>query len=216
MTDITVLRVEVSNAGVSKEGTLESGKSKGSLGTSLAAGGVGGKLLLASERERTLKGDDILRKMYPKTESTAAQVQNAKDMKEMFGYDAPKRLDIAPEKKVRKPITYKQVSTGVASVATLAGSAYSMYSNYQKAGYEMSGATHAAAVQGRKSQLAGTAIQIGLAAMINPLLAAPMIAMKAYQLAQTNRKELFEIQKNQMMSQVLQRNLVKTVAERRF
>ena len=110
----------------------------------------------------------------------------------------------------------KITTTQAAGVATSAAAMYGIYSNYQKAGLEMSGATHAAAVQGRNGQLANTAIQIGVAAMINPLLAAPMIAMKAYQLAQTNRKELYEIQKSVMVSQIMQRNLVKTVAERRF
>ena len=168
MADVTVLRVEVTGVGSGKEGSLESGSGKASVGTSLAAGGLAGKLVLASEKDRTLKGDEILRKIYPKTQSTPEQLKNAKDMKELFGYEQPKRLDIAPENKVRKPVTYKQVSTGVTGGMALATQVFSMYSNYQKAGYEMSGATHAAAMQGRKASAAGSATQIGIAALINP------------------------------------------------
>ena len=216
MADLTVLRVEVSGTVSGKEGSLESGNKGTSVGGSLAAGGVAGKLALASEKDRTLKGDEILKKIYPKTQSTPEQLKNAKDMKELFGYEQPERLDIVPEKKVRKPITYKQVSTGVAGVMAVGTQAFSMYSNYQKAGYEMSGATHAAAIQSRTAQGMSSLTQIGVGFMINPVAGAAMIAMKAYQLAQTNRKELYEIQKNQITSQLLQRNLVKTVAERRF
>lgn len=216
MTDLTVLRVEVTGVGSGNEGSLESGKGKGSVGTSLAAGGIASKLALSSEKERTIKGDEILKKIYPKTQSTPEQLKNAKDMKELFGYEQPKRLDIAPESKVRKPITYKQVSSAAAGGIAFATQAFSMYSNYQKAGYEMSGATHAAAMQGRKASAASSASEIAIGFLINPIAGAAMIAMKAYQLAQTNRREIFEIQKSQMLSQILQRNLVKTVAERRF
>jgi len=216
MADVTVLRVEVSGVSGGNEGSLESGKGKSAAGTSLAAGGLGGKLALLSEKERTIKGDEILKKIYPKTQSTPEQLKNAKDMKELFGYEAPKRLDIVPTRRHIKMPSYKQVSTTAGAGITIAAKAFSMYSNYQKAGYEMSGSTHAAAIQGRRSSAADSLTQIGVGFLINPVAGAAMIAVKAYQLAMTNRKELFEIQKSQMLSQVLQRNLVKTVAERRF
>ena len=105
---------------------------------------------------------------------------------------------------------------GTTGIISSGAAAYSLYSNYQKTGMELSGATHAAAVQGRKGNVATSAAALGGAALINPGLAALTIAMKAYQLSQTNRKELFNIQKEQLISTVLQRNLIKNVAERRF
>ncbi len=216
MADITVLRVEIAESSSSKEGSLESGNKSKVAGGSLAAGGLGAKLALSSERQRTLRGDDILRSIYPKTQSTPEQLKNVKDMKELFGYEPPKRLDIAPVKRTVNKPSYKQITTGVSGAVAIGTQAFSMYSNYQKAGYEMSGATHAAAMQGRTASAMSSAAQIGVGFMINPVAGAAMIAMKAYQLAQTNRKELFEIRKSQIQSQLLQRNLVKTIAERRF
>jgi len=216
MADITVLRVEISGTANGKEGSLESGNKSNAAGGSLAAGGLGGKLALSSEKERTLKGDDILKNIYPKTKKTSEQLKTEKDMKEMFGYDAPKRMDMVPTKRSIPKPTSKQVATGITSTLAVGTQAFSMYSNYQKAGYEMSGATHAAAMQGRTAQGMSTASQVAIGFVINPAAGAAMIAMKAYQLAQTNRKEIFDIKKSQMTSQLLQRNLVKTVAERRF
>ena len=222
MSELTVLRVEVSSAGESNEGSLKSGKTNGSTGTSLAAGGVAGKLTtvgLSSKKERTAKGDELLKQMYPNTKPSSEQLAINKNMKEMFGYDAPKRLEISKQgsalRRFNTP-SAKQVGTVAGAGIALAATGYKMYSAYKIAGYEMSGSTHAAAMQSRKVSAAGSLQQIGGAMIINPALAAPMIAMQAYQLAQTNRKQLFEIQKSQIMSQVLQRNLVNTVAERRF
>jgi hypothetical protein len=103
-----------------------------------------------------------------------------------------------------------------APYAATASAVYTAYSNYKKTGLELSGATHAAAMQQRKTDLANTAVQLGVAVAINPLLAVPVIAMKAYELSQTNRTKIFAMEKSQITSNILQRNLVKNVAERRF
>ena len=232
MPELTLLRVELSNTGESSEGSLGTGKGKSSAGTSLVAGGVSGgvssKLLLSSEKNRFLKGDEVLRQIYPKTKKTSEQLANEKSMKELFGYDAPKRLDISSNKnsKVRKIMSSgKSAGLAVGGAVALASTAFTMYSNYKKAGYEMSGATHAAAMQSRTSTAVSSSISMGAAvggALVvggpyaAAITAAVMVAKKGYDLAQTNRRELFEIQKSQILSQVLQRNIVKTVAERRF
>ena len=225
MADVTVLRVEVRDVGEVKEGSL-SPSSKQSTSKSLAAGALASKAMTAAD-----KYDNDMRMALKSSVDNGSLFFGRGDSRE----ERFKQRQLAKwmirktdNKKVVRPVansmyrrnisapTYGQITTGVSAAVTLAAKGYQLYSNYQKAGYEMSGAAHAASVQDRKGQLAQSTAEIGLAMMINPLLAAPMIAMKAYQLAQTNRREIFEIQKNQMTSNILQRNLVKTVAERRF
>lgn len=108
--------------------------------------------------------------------------------------------------------TTKVASAGIGTVAAV----YNVYSENQRLGMELSGSTHAASVQARKASLASFGAQLAGAALINPIAAVGVLAMKAYQTSQTNRKEIFEIRKSQIQAQVLQRNLVKNVAERRF
>ena len=232
MNDITVLRVEVANVDSKSESSLASGKGKSSASTGLAAGAVAG----AGVSQPLSKRDKITAELiayddaevaagrkglsYGRASTRLGRLNERKQaLLQMTDPELTKYEKKLAGRQYARNIsapTYKQASTGIATVATSAAAAYSLYSNYQKAGLEMSGATHAASIQSRKSEAANALVGIGIAAMINPLLAAPMIAMKAWQLAQTNRKELFEIQKSQIQSQVMQRNLVKTVAERRF
>lgn len=227
MADIVVLRVEVTQSGVEQEGSLASGKGKnGSVTAGLAGGAIAGKLaagglgesLSNNLMESNRAGNAMERKII--RETTLAGMRNSFHkrtlIEKQYGVDWGRTKQFARNAQTYAKNITPPTAKAIGGVATAAAAVFSIYSNYQKAGLEMSGATHAAAIQGRYGQMANSAVQIGVAAMINPLLAAPMIAMKAYQLAQTNRKEIFEIQKSVMISQIMQRNLVKTIAERRF
>ena len=231
MSDITVLRVEISSAGVNKEGSLESGAGKSSTGTSLAAGAVAGKASSGGFRDKlreevikfdeaNLRPDGNSSMGYGRAASRMARLNERKQaivvMTDPDSMPYERKLHAKQYLKNISAPTYKQTTTAVSAAAALGTQAFSMYSNYQKAGYEMSGATHQAAVQGRKAAIGGFATSVSVAALINPLAAAGMIAMKAYQLAQTNRKELFEIRKSVIQSTILQRNLVNNIVESRF
>lgn len=113
----------------------------------------------------------------------------------------------------------KHVKTG-ASIglkgATGAVGLYSVYSNYQKVGYQLSGASSAAARQDRNQQTASTGLMLGVAAVANPYLLPLVLVSKAWQLAQTNRQEIFKIQASQIMANIQQRNLIRDSVERRF
>lgn len=198
MPEVVLLRLEVTEVKPKSESDLstDSNKSK-SLTSSNTASGIG---IIVAESD-DLELDDIV-----KNNEENSNGGNLEDTDE-----SPAGLVKEATKKVAKS------AISVASTtATIGSAAYSIYSNYQQTGLELSGATHAAAVQARKGQAANELVGLGVAVMINPALAAPMIAMKAWQLSQTNRRELFEMKKSQMTSTILQRNLVKNVAERRF
>ena len=202
MPEVTVLRIEI---------TEDSGKSESSLsnrdtGESLLAGDTN-QIQSGSQSldDTTLDNEESYNHNKMKQKTTASMKHSQK------GFTDDTTAATKP-----KMITTSSVTKGIGATAALGASSYSLYSNYQKTGYELSGATHAAALQDRKGQAANTLLTIGVATVINPLLAAPVIAMKAWELSQNNRREIFEIRKSQIQSEVLQRNLVKNVAERRF
>ena len=154
--------------------------------------------------------------------SCNAQQQVDKQADEAFFDDMPMQKDGSFENEPFNNLVnsvkqrVKKFARGTTALASTGAAAYKAYSDYQVAGLQLSGATHSASVQSRKGNMASDLTGLGIAIAINPVLAAPMIAMKAYQLAQTNRKELFAIRKSQIESEVLQRNLVQNVAESRF
>lgn len=232
MADITVLRVEVSNVDVETEGSLST--KKGSTVNSLAGGALAGKYLTKgfdSEAERI--GNEINRAISTNGRGTS------KDSRSGMRNQAKAKLRSAflssrtPFEKANglRDSRYGYLSKGivqygrnmpmpsktqVTGAISSAAAVYGLYSSYKQAGYSMSGATHAAEVQSRKGAMSSGLTQLGVAAMINPAAVPAVIAMKAYQLAQTNRKELFEIRKSVIQSSVLQRNLVSNIAESRF
>ena len=242
MPNVTVLVVEVSNAAQEQEGSLNKNKTNSS-GKSLTAGAVGGGAVVATAGITAVGGaitkEDYSRvginlkegtglvggtyhgvrqrgiyskyKKLAMTGSRVGPIKRAERMAEVDTAKTAKQYSNASFKNAAKALP--GVATGS---ATAAAAVYSVYSNYQKAGLEMAGSSHAAAIQARKGEAANSLTQIGVAALVNPVLAAGMIAMKAWQQAQTNRKQLFDIQKSQIQSAVLQKNLVKNVAERRF
>ena len=230
MSELTVLRVEVASAGESNNSSLESGKGKGSTGTSLAAGAIAGKAASggfinhSDNLSQRLKGASANGSMFfGRGDSREERLYNRTTAREMFvksnrGSVGRDRAISMYRRNISGPSgkQLKAGAVGVGGVATSAGAVYSIYSNYQKTGLELTGATQAASIQARKGEAANQAIGLGVAVMINPLLAAPMIAMKAYQLAQTNRRTIYDIQKSVVQSTILQRNLVRNVAERRF
>ena len=98
-----------------------------------------------------------------------------------------------------------------------ASAAYAMYSQHQSIGYSLSGASHAAAKQQRNAQGAAFATGLALSAATGQYwVTALMIAGKAWQLAQTNRQEMFKIRSSQIISSVMKERLVKNTIERRF
>lgn len=101
------------------------------------------------------------------------------------------------------------------ATATLA--AYSIYSQYQSVGYNLSGASHAAQVQQRTTQGATFAAGLGLSIATGQYWAtATMLAGRAWQLSQQNRQEIYQIRSSQIISQVMQERLVKDTIQRRF
>lgn len=102
-------------------------------------------------------------------------------------------------------------------MATTALAAYSIYSQYQSVGYNLSGASHAAQVQQRTTQSATFAAGLGLSIATGQYWATGMmLAGRAWQLAQQNRQELYQIRSSQIISQVMQERLVKDTIQRRF
>jgi len=225
MPEVTVLRVEVSE-GVGKEtDSLNSNKETSS---SLAAGATTGEGIIGKKKVAapSLEYATFLGRGMDEETRKWIREDSKLNLKEAFSRDFNKSGESpfnkrgqafrAGAKGYLSNLEKSSYIKGGVGMATSATAIYSLYSNYQKTGYELSGATHAAAIQGRKSAIANTGLQLGAAALITPALAVPVIAMKAYQLSQTNRKEIFEIRKSQVQSQVLQQNLIKNVAERRF
>lgn len=219
MAELTVLRVEVSNVGEVDESSLNS-KNK-STNKSLVAGGLAG----ASLANATLKSHYGI--TFPEEEMNSIGRLNTREYRKEYRRDRlslmlrGKSLNgsrVEPWKQFGKNIDLPSMQNikNVSGIIGGAAAVYSVYSNYQQVGYQLSGATHAAAVQGRKSSMITGAATLGITAAVNPAIAVGLIAMKAWQTAQANRKEIFEIRKNQMTSEVLQRNLIKNVAERRF
>lgn len=231
MAELTVLRVEVADLGSKDTKSLSAGKS--STVNSLAAGAIGGTVagnfngegggginnLISNSRGGTVEDMKERRRLAlgrlrgaltAPSKNAGTTIFTPSERLKAIGGSSGSYLRNIPLP------SYKQVTTGTAALATSAAAVYSVYSNYKQAGLEMSGATHAALKQARNGQKAQFAATLTAAAIVNPALALPVIAMKAYNLAQTNRKELFEMQKSQITSEILQRNLVKNVAERRF
>lgn len=236
METITVLRVEVSNSGNDNEGSLSSGKA--STSSSLVGGALAGKIASGTLKyDRLSFGSELSNNVVESQRGTTDNIRTATREIALDGMKSSFHKRTLIEKKygqdwgrskqfLRNSKTYlRNINmpniptpsiSQVSGVLTSGAAAYSLYGNYQQTGLNLSGSTHAASVQARKNSVATSAISIGVAALVNPALAAPMIAMKAYQLSQTNRKELFAIQKEQMRASVLQSNLVKNVAEKRF
>lgn len=222
MPEVTVLRVEVSESVGKESDTLNSNKE---VTSSLEAGAISGEGLAGKKSTATSPEYATFLGRGTDSETRKWIREDGKiNLKEAFSRDFNKespfdRRGQAFRSGAKGYLTNLEKSSyikGGVGMATSVAAVYSIYSNYQKTGYELSGATHAAAIQGRKSSVMNTGIQLGAATLVNPALAVPLIAMKAYQLSQTNRKEIFEIRKSQVQSQVLQQNLVKNVAERRF
>jgi len=94
---------------------------------------------------------------------------------------------------------------------------FAVVSEHQRASLEMTGATHAASKKARETK--GVMDTAGLALVAKaggPYGAALYLGYKAYALAQENRRKLYDMDVSQIQSTILQRNLVKNVAERRF
>jgi hypothetical protein len=99
---------------------------------------------------------------------------------------------------------------------TLATVAYNVYSQYKTLGHNLSGASHAGQIQQRKGTAVNKLSTVVGAAIIHPLFAAGLVANAAWQLSQTNRRELFEIKRSQIIANVMQERLVKDTIQRRF
>lgn len=233
MPEVTVLRVEIIGDKGGTPGSLESGK--GGTSSSIVAGAVGGGLvgkMSAGSYSNALNemgsgnGPGIGNRGETKDQMKAMRTMGRGIMKSgLTGRDWATNGAIPKGSRLRAIGTGAQVYAtnlpggmvkGGVGLATSAGAVYSLYSAHKQATLQMSGASHAASVQARKGQATNQLLGLGAAAIINPALAIPMIITKLYQLEQTNRKENFEIKKSIMQSTVLQRNLVKNVAESRF
>ena len=118
-------------------------------------------------------------------------------------------------KQEAKKITKKITGMGGAGIG-MASVGYSLYSNYKVSGYQMSGASHAASKQQRKGNVANLSAQLATATLVHPTLLPVTLAYKIYELEQTVRKEIFEIQKSQILAGIEQQNLVRNSIERRF
>jgi hypothetical protein len=116
-----------------------------------------------------------------------------------------------------KNIEYKQLGQRATRGATALVGAQALYSQYRSTGMQLSGSSHAAAQQQRKTQRLGMATGIGVAvASGRPEAVVLMIAARAWQMSQQNRQTLFRLQADQMTSNILQQRLVKNTIERRF
>jgi hypothetical protein len=111
-----------------------------------------------------------------------------------------------------KNIEKSQVRKG----AALGLVAVNAFHQHKTIGYNLSGASHSAQVQQRKRQVTNRIAGIGLAAMYNPWIAVGMVAHRAWELAQTNRQEIYAIKSSQIIANVMQERLVKDTMQRRF
>jgi len=98
----------------------------------------------------------------------------------------------------------------------IAVAASNIYSQYKTVGYNLSGATHAAQKQQRIQSGINTVGSIIAAGVVNPALLPVIIAMKAWQLSQTNRAEIYKITSSQIVGNILQERLVTNTIQRRF
>lgn len=227
MAETVLIKIQVEETESKDNSQLSKSKDKGK---SLAAGAIGGigasKIAsgtflgaTAEEARSFLDGDTRARQATPGGRKLSRKLAASNFLQYRSRDDAGQFVKNLPNPVEAAKMTAKAVSTAAkyaAPYAAGAAAAYTLYSNYKKTGLELSGATHAAALQQRKTDLANTGVQLGVAIAINPILAAPVLAMKAWELAETNRRELYEMRKSQLTSEILQRNLVKNVAERRF
>lgn len=103
------------------------------------------------------------------------------------------------------------------SAASAASAAYTIYSQHKTIGYNLSGASHAAAKQQNKAQVGAFATGIGISLATGQLWATAMlIGGRALQLAQTNRQEIYRIRSSQVISTIMQERLIKDTIQRRF
>jgi len=111
----------------------------------------------------------------------------------------------------------KKVFKSSTKVVSAAVAAYGLYSQHQSIGLSLSGASHAAERQQRSASVASFATGIGISLATGQYWAtALMLAGRAWQLAQTNRQELFSMKKSQIVSSIEQKRLVTNTVQRRF
>jgi hypothetical protein len=216
MAEVTVLRVEVSGS---------SGTDSKSLTTTAAvASGIGRKTTggtpspMAQQLGRQILTGDGPTKINQRYSGRAAQLQAQQKAKQFMknewneGQIPFKSGMMYLKNQTREQIVRKSVSGATALVGPQA-----LYSQYRSTGMQLSGSSHAAVQQQRKTQRLGMATGIGVAvASGRPEAAVLMIAARAWQMSQQNRQTLFRLQADQMTSNILQQRLVKNTIERRF
>jgi len=194
---ITVLRVEVDNVSEVKDKNSLAAGDKSKKTETIAAGAVGVHKVIPTAKQK------ILESHFTDIESTEI-IDSISEVK-------TGGLNKEQNKAANKIATSK----GVAGATAILGAGAFIF-DHMSTNLELSGATHAAAKLKRGSNMLTTGASLGAALLINPALAPAVIGLKAYQLAQTNKKEIYAIGKAQLESTVMQRNLITNVAERRF
>jgi hypothetical protein len=118
---------------------------------------------------------------------------------------------------VASNINYDPMKKYGPKAVTTALAGYTLYSQYKTTGYTLSGASHQAQMQQRKTQQASFATGIGLSLATGQYWAtALMLAGRAWQLSQTNRQELYQIKSSQIISNIQRERLIKDTVQRRF
>lgn len=150
MAELTVLRVEVTNAGNSKSDSLKSGKGKEGKGLKSTNN------KLTNNKEAAIEG----------ASNNTSNLSRKERLMSKKGQHSLIKKDGAISNYIGSMSVGQAAATGAAAVAAVANQGYQMYSNYKIAGYEMSGATHAAAIQGRKGNMATAGAEgLGLIAL---------------------------------------------------
>jgi hypothetical protein len=230
--NITIIRLEIS----------ETGSVSSNSGSSLTPGGVGAAAGVGAAVSMSRKGS-LLNDVFAYAENPQAR-QSSKDMRwtafknslSKFGdaYSYMKmdttmsgqKIDLQTRLNTSKMLIGQGIkgawnnrpisSKARLGAAGLAVAGYNIYSQYKTLGHNLSGASHSAQVQQRKAAVVNRGASLIGAAIVNPWLAVGMVAHRAWQLSQTNRRELFEIRKSQIISNVMQERLVKDTIQRRF
>ena len=232
--NIQVIRVEIVD-GSSMNGTSDSkNPSSTSPGTLLAVGDAKSGGLLGRDNQYYNQQDSMLYSGKRGISQELRKIGRAEALERIkFGINNNK--NVIPMLQVKRPIgdklstissgtgmllrntewkTVGRYSTGAASTAL---AAYSMYSQSQSTGLNLSGASHAAARQQRTTTGATFATGVGISLATGQYWAtALMLAGRAWQLGQTNRQEIYKIKSSQIISSVMQERLVKNTIERRF
>jgi hypothetical protein len=193
-TDLTIFRVEVVDAGVTNKKSLNSKNTKS----------VKNSRYVTEDENDKKKQQLNLRKQKHIIKQRLADGTTE---------DADK--DISRLNQIRKQQTTK-LKSHISKVGTFGSQAASMYFQYTTTSYQLSGATYAAAKEQRKQQLANAGLQAGVSLLINPALLPLVLIQKLWTYFINNKKEMFDIKKSLYESNLNQRYLTKTVAERRF